>query len=170
MTIPAGTFGRVRNLALGLLIAFASGASAQQVIEAPVVPEVGEEVRVIQRSARGAVHGLYVETTATEVVVRSIPGGGPISIDRGDITGMSVQRGTQSRAVAGALLGTGIGLVTGLILNQTTESFSSAGEAVGISVAVGLPVGLLIGLMLKSPQWDGVDMGALVVRPSLEWR
>ena len=134
---------------------------AQQITDNPVVPTPGEEVRVVQRGARGAVHGHWVGATADEVRIRSIPGGGPIRIPRSEITGMSVQRGQRSAALSGALLGAGLGLVAGVVLGQTSDAFESTGAAVGISVGVALPVGLLIGWLVKSPQWDGIDMRAL---------
>lgn len=135
-----------------------------------VVPESGEEVRVVQRGARGAVHGLYVEATAGDILLQSIRGGGPIRIQRSAITGMSVQRGQRSQAWAGALIGIGVGLVGGVVLAQTTDVFGGTGVAVGASAGAALPLGLLVGWLVKSPEWDGVDMGALGVRPSLEWR
>ena len=147
--------------ALLLLAGLSGSAQAQEIVERPVVPEPGEEVRVVQRGARGAVHGYWVEATEADVVVTSIPGGGPIRIPRADITGMSVQRGQRSQALAGALLGAGLGVVAGVIAGRSSDVFEGTGQAVGVSVGIGLPVGLLIGWLIKSPEWDGIDMGAL---------
>ncbi len=130
-----------------------------------VVPMEGEEVRVVQRGARGAVHGLFLEATSGEIVLRSIQGGGPIRIARSDITGMSVQRGERSHTMAGALIGAGLGMVGGIVLGQTTDVFDGTGAAVGVSAGVALPVGLLVGWLIKSPEWDGVDMGVMEQLP-----
>jgi len=160
-----GAGARLHVLVLLCVLAAPAPLRAQQRVTDPVVPDPGEEVRIVQRGARGAVHGLYVEADATEVVLRSIRGGGPIRIPRSEITGMSVQRGTRGHGWAGALAGIGVGVVAGVVLGQTTTAFDSTGEAVGISVGAALPIGLLIGLLIKSPEWDGVDMGSLSPRP-----
>ena len=152
------------RLALALLFLLPpSDGGAQEIVERPVVPEPGEEVRVVQRGARGAVHGYWVDATPADVTVRSIPGGGPIRIARADITGMSVQRGHRSQALTGALLGAGLGLVTGVVAAQASDAFDGTGQAVGVSVAVGLPIGLLVGLLVRSPEWQGVDMARIPV-------
>lgn len=59
----------------------------------PVVPEVGEEVRVVRRGERGAVDGLFVEATPVEIVLGIDLDVGTLRIPRETITGMSVQRG-----------------------------------------------------------------------------
>lgn len=151
------------RLAAVALVVSPAGASAQEIVERPVVPEAGEEVRVVQRGARGAVHGYWVEASDADVTIQSIPGGGPIRIPRADITGMSVQRGQQSRALTGALLGAGLGLVAGVIAGQSSDTFDGTGQAVAVSVGVGLPVGLLVGWLVRSPEWQGIDMSRIPV-------
>ena len=126
-----------------------------------IVPDQGEEVRIVQRGARGAVHGLFVEATSQDILIRSMTGGGPIRIPRADITGMSVQRGYRKQVLKGALVGIGIGVVGGIILGQTSGSVDNTGVAVGISVSAALPLGLLVGWLIRSPEWDGIDMADL---------
>jgi len=150
-----------RLLALGLFALGAPSALGAQ----NTVPDPGEEVRVVQRGERGAVHGLFVEATAQHIVLRSLRGGGPIRISRADITGMSVQRGHRSNALKGALVGIGVGVVTGIILGQTSGSVDNTGVAVGISVGAALPLGLLVGWLIRSPEWDGIDMVDMAPRP-----
>jgi len=161
MTVPR-ILARLALLLL-LFVLPTMDVRAQEIVERPVVPEPGEEVRVVQRGARGAVHGYWVEATPADVTISSIPGGGPIRIERTDITGMSVQRGQRSRALTGALLGAGLGLVAGVIAGQSSDTFDGTGQAVGASVAVGLPLGLLVGWLVRSPEWQGVDMNRIPV-------
>ena len=132
-----------------------------------VVPEVGEEVRVVQRNAQGAVHGLYVAATSAEILLSSIEGGGPIRIARDDISGMSVRRGHRSQALRGALFGIGAGVAAGIIIGQKSTLFDNTGQAVGVSVGAALPLGLIIGWFVRSPEWDGVDMAALATSPEV---
>lgn len=150
-------------LALGALVVLPAGAGGQEIVERPVIPEPGEEVRIVQRGARGAVHGYWVAATDSGITVQSIPGGGPIRIDRPEITGMSVQRGQRNRALTGAMLGVGLGLVAGVIAGQSSEVFEGTRESVGVSVAVGLPLGLVVGWLVRSPRWQGIDMHRIPV-------
>jgi len=145
-------------------VVFPGGVEAQ-----PVVPTPGEEVRVVQRGIRGAVHGRFREATQDAVVLSDLEAGRPIQILRSDITGMSVQRGFRTRAFSGAVTGLGVGLVGGIVAGQTTEVFESTGVAVAAGSAGGLVLGMLIGFLIQSPDWDGIDMGALTVRPSIDW-
>ena len=152
--------GRLVGVLLALVPVAPLAASAQ-----PVVPVEGEEVRVVQRAQRGAVRGLYVEATEQSIVLRTTRGSEPILIPRADVTGMSVQRGFRSHGLRGALLGAGVGVVAGVIVGQTSEAFDGTGQAVGVSVAAALPIGLVIGLLVRSPEWEGIDLGALRPRP-----
>lgn len=115
-------------------------------------------------------HGLFREATQDAVLLSDLEAGRPIQILRSDITGMSVQRGFRTRAFSGAVIGLGAGLVGGVVAGQTTEVFESTGVAVAAGSAGGLVIGMLIGFLIQSPDWDGIDMGALTVRPSLDWR
>jgi hypothetical protein len=131
-----------------------------------VVPHPGEEVRVVRRGEPGAIFGVLVEATSGAVVVdpRSPPG--TITIPRGSITGMSVQRGYRTRALRGALIGFGAGIAGGVVLGQALDTFDGTAVAVGASVGAALPLGLLIGWLVRSPDWDGVDMAALAPSPA----
>jgi len=149
---------------LAVAIALPGAVEAQAVVPLP-----GEEVRIVQRAERGAVQALFVEATSSEIVLRSAPGGGTFRVPRANITGMSVQRGQRSQALKGALIGIGVGLVSGVVLGQG-DSFESTGVAVGVSVGAALPMGLLIGWLVRSPEWDGIDMGALAPAPNPAWR
>jgi hypothetical protein len=151
----------VKGLAFAAILAFAPSALAAQ----PVVPDVGEEVRVVQRGQRGATHGLFVAATNLAITL-SVGGDGEVlEIPRANVTGLSVQRGYRHHTFQGALLGIGVGVLGGIILGQTTDSFDSTGMAVGASVAGGLPLGLLLGWLARSPEWDGVDLSALSGSP-----
>jgi hypothetical protein len=154
----------------GWLAPFAIAITLPGAVEAQaVVPLPGEEVRIIQRAERGAVQALFVEATSSEIVLRSAPGGGTFRVPRTNITGMSVQRGQRTQALKGALIGFGVGLVSGVILGQG-DTFESTGVAVGVSVGAAIPLGLVIGWLVRSPEWDGVDMGALAPAPEPAWR
>ena len=145
------------GLAFTIILAFAPSPLAAQ----GVVPDVGEEVRVVQRGQRGATHGLFVAATNLAIVL-SVDGGGEVlEIPRANVTGLSVQRGYRHHTLQGALFGIGVGVLGGVIIGQTTDSFDGTGMAVGASVAVGLPLGLLLGWLTRSPEWDGVDLSAL---------
>lgn len=156
---------RVAVLAL-LVVVGPLSAGPESAAAQAVVPDPGEEVRVVQRGVRGAVHGLYVEATPQEIRLQSIEGGGPIRILRDAITGMSVQRGQRSQALKGSMFGIGLGVAAGIVLGQVSDRFET-GEAVGISVGAAVPLGLIIGLLMRSPEWDGVDMPELSPRPDL---
>lgn len=127
----------------------------------PVLPLPGEEVRVVQRGARGAVHGRYVDTVEGQLVLSGVVGGGPIRIPMDDITGIAVQRGQRSRGLSGAFLGLGLGVAAGVALGQSGDVFDDTVTAVGVSAGIGLPLGLVVGLLIRSPEWDGVDLPAL---------
>ena len=154
---------------LGALVAASPTFLAVSVVEAqvvgrgPVVPEVVEEVRVVRRGERGAVHGLFLEATRVEIVLDTALDVGTLRIPRETITGMSVQRGHRSQRLKGSLIGIGVGIVSGLIIAQSAEDFrGGTAGAVGISVGAGLPLGFVIGWLFRSPEWDGIDLAALV--------
>ena len=153
----------------GLALLFCLSLLPVGVAAQAVVPSPGEEVRVVQRAERGAVQALFVEATSLDIVLRSAPGGGTFRVSRTNITGMSVQRGHRSQALKGALVGLAVGLVSGVVLGRE-DSFETTGVAVGISVGAALPLGLLVGWLVKSPEWDGIDMGSLSPRPLAQRR
>lgn len=133
-----------------------------------VVPDAGEEIRVVRRGEPGAIYGIFVEATSAAIVLDPDTVAGAIAIPRGTITGMSVQRGHRSQALKGTLIGLGVGIAGGVILGQGSDAFDGTAAAVGVSVGAALPVGLLIGWLVRSPEWDGIDMGALApTRPPL---
>ena len=70
---------------------------------------------------------------------------------------------------AGVKDAVGIGLAGGIVAGQATDVFESTGVAVAAGSAGGLAIGMLIGFMVQSPEWDGIDMGALTIRPMLMW-
>jgi hypothetical protein len=155
------TLRALRRLALTIIVAFAPSQLTAQA----VVPEVGEEVRVVQRGQRGAIQGLFVEATSVVIVLSIDDDQEILEIPRANITGLSVQRGYRHQKLKGALFGIGAGVLGGVIVGQKTDAFSGTGTAVGASVAVGLPLGLLVGWLARSPEWDGVTLSALGGRP-----
>ena len=152
----------VRDLVLLLIgLVAPAGLGAQAVI-----PDPGEEVRVVQRGQRGAVQGFFVEASTFEVVLKSEQDNATIRLARAGITGMSVQRGYRSHTRKGALIGLGVGVLGGILLGQTSDSFESTGAAVGASVGAALPIGMLIGWFVRSPEWEGIDMAAITPGPN----
>ncbi len=173
MAAPARGFGLKTTGSLAplwaLVVASQLFLAAPAVVEAqvrdrrPVVPEVGEEVRVVRRGERGAVHGPFVEATRQEIVLGTDLEAGTLRIPRETITGMSVQRGYRSQRLKGSLIGIGAGIVGGIIIGQRVDDFGGGtAGAVGISVGAALPLGFLIGWLFRSPEWDGIDLAALV--------
>ncbi|MGB1657240.1 MAG: hypothetical protein ACPHO4_07790 [Longimicrobiales bacterium] len=115
-------------------------------------------------------YGRFREAAHDPVLLSGLEAGRPIQILWSVITGMSVQRGFWTRALSGAVIGLGAGLVGGVLAGQTTEVFESTGVAVAAGSAGGLVLGMPVGFVIQSPDWDGIDMGALTVRPSIDWR
>ncbi len=156
--------GRVMPAALALVV-FAAPVGAQE-LRTPVVPTPGEEVRIVRSGERGALYGRYVEATGAEVVITPEGAAAALRVPRSAISGMSVQRGHRDQRLRGALLGMGLGIVAGLIVDQASDDApGGAAGSVGISVGVGVPLGFLVGLLIRTPEWDGVDLSLLQQRP-----